>query len=261
LATLTGRGALGVLAAPVAAGPVAVWDDATVVSVLLYWGHLASATDDAVLAGANRLAIRNDAGEWEIIGFANAALTVPSTYCLTHLLRGQGGTVHAVGGAAAGNPVMVLDAGADAVSVPTDWLGQTLELRAYAGRTDAVGAAFSASVDLAPALPLAPVHLAATRDAASGDVALSWVRCSRSDTDSWATTEAPLDVTPEAYAITILDGGAAVRTIPAASPAVTYTAVDQTADFGSPPASFSFTVAQVSPTLGPGIAATGAFHA
>jgi hypothetical protein len=261
LATLTGRGALGVLAAPVAAGPVAVWDDATVVSVLLYWGHLASATDDAVLAGANRLAIRNDAGEWEIIGFANAALTVPSTYCLTHLLRGQGGTVHAVGGAAAGNPVMVLDAGADAVSVPTDWLGQTLELRAYAGRTDAVGAAFSASVDLAPALPLAPVHLAATRDAASGDVALSWVRCSRSDTDSWATTEAPLDVTPEAYAVTILDGGAAVRTIPAASPAVTYTAVDQTADFGSPPASFSFTVAQVSPTLGPGIAATGAFHA
>jgi hypothetical protein len=261
LATLTGRGSLGGLAAPLLPGPVAVWDDAAALSVTLYWGHLASAADAAVLAGANRLAIRNDAGEWEVIGFANAALTAPATYRLAHLLRGQGGTVHAVGSAAAGNPVMVLDAGADAVPVPTDWFGQTLDLRAYAGRTDAVGTAVSAPVDLAPALPLAPVHLAASRDAASGDITLSWIRCSRSDTDSWATTDAPLDVTPEAYAVTILDGTTAVRSLAAASPAVTYAAAEQTADFGSLPVGFGFTVAQVSPTLGPGLAATGAFHA
>jgi hypothetical protein len=261
LATLAGRGSLGVLAAPIAAGPVALWDDATALSVLLYWGHLASADDFAVLAGANRLAIRNDAGDWEVIGFANAALTAPSTYRLTHLLRGQGGTVHAVGSAAAGNPVMVLDSGAEAAPVPSDWLGQTLDLRAYAGRTDAVGAAFAAPVDLAPALPLAPVHLSARRDSQSGDVTLSWVRCSRSDTDSWATTEAPLDLSPEAYAVTILDGGGtAIRSLSTANPAATYTAADQTADFGSLPPSFAFTVAQVSPTLGPGLAATGAFH-
>jgi len=261
LTTLTGRGSLGVLAAPLSAGSVAVWDDASALSVLLYWGHLASADEVAVLGGANRIAVRSDSGEWEIIGFANATLTAPSTYLLTHLLRGQGGTVHAVGGAAVGNAVMVLDASAAPVAVAADWLGETLDLRAYAGRTDAVGIALSATVDLSPALPLAPVHLTAGRDPASGDVTFAWVRCSRADTDSWATTDAPLDVAPEAYVVGIINGAATVRTISAATPAASYSSAEQIADFGSLPAGFSFTVAQVSSTLGPGLAAQGSFHA
>jgi hypothetical protein len=260
LATLGGRGSLGVVAAPLAPGPVAVWDDATALTLVLYWGHLASADDLAVLAGANRIAVESDSGEWEIIGFANATLTAPSTYVLTHLLRGQGGTVHAVGSAAAGAAVMVLDAGADAIPVPSDWLGQTLDLTAYAGSTDATGVAFSATVDLSPALPLAPVHLAATRDPVSGDIALSWLRCSRSDTNSWSTIDAPLDVSPEAYAVSIVNGGTVVRTLSASLPAATYSSADQTTDFGSLPASFDFAVAQLSPTLGAGLAAEGSFH-
>jgi hypothetical protein len=42
-------------------------------------------------------------------------------------------------------------------------------------------------------------------------------------------------------------------------PAAVYAAADQIADFGSLPAAFTFTVAQVSPILGPGLAAEGAF--
>jgi hypothetical protein len=259
LATLTGRGSLGVLASPLGPGPVAVWDEATTLAVTLYWGHLASADDAAVLGGTNRLAVETDSGEWEIVGFATATLTAPSTYALTRLLRGRGGTVHAVGTAAAGNRVMVLDIAPVAVPVASDWLGNTLDLRTYAGRTDAVGVPSSVAIDLAPALPLAPVHLAATRDAASGDIALSWVRCSRSDTDSWNTTDAPLDCFPEAYELTIFNGVTAVRTLAAATPTIAYSNAQQTADFSSLPSSFGFTVAQVSPVLGAGLAAEGSF--
>jgi hypothetical protein len=261
LARLTRKASLGVLAAPIGAGPVAVWDDATILTVTLYSGHLASAGEFAVLAGANRLALQTDSGEWESIGFASAALTAPSTYRLTHLLRGQGGTVHAIGPASAGNAVIVLDAAVAADPVPVDWLGETLPLRSYAGSTDPTGTELSASIDLPPALPLAPVHLSAIRDPGTGDVTLGWIRCSRSDTDSWATTDAPFDVVPEAYAVTILDGLTPVRVVSAATPEATYSSAEQTADFGGLPANFAFTVAQLSPTLGPGLAATGEFDA
>jgi hypothetical protein len=110
-------------------------------------------------------------------------------------------------------------------------------------------------------LPLAPVHLDALRRPGSSDVALAWVRRSRSDTDSWAADDAPLDCVPEAYRVTIYNGLSVVRSLDVSSPATTYTTAQQTTDFGSPPTGFSFTVAQTSPLYGPGHAASGAFHA
>jgi len=258
LATLARSASLGTLVSAIGSGPTAVWDTVTQLALSLPQGHLATASEAAVLAGVNRLAVETDSG-WEIIGFTDAALVAPSTYTLTRLLRGQGGT--AVGAAAAGSRVIVLDATPVADAVPVDWLGTSLTLRAYAGRADPTGRPFAANIDLAPALPLPPVHLSATRDPLSGDVTLGWVRCSRADTDSWATAEAPLDFAPEAYALTICNGSTPVRAIAAASPTATYTAAEQAADFGALPSSFTFTVAQLSPTLGPGLAAPGAFHA
>ena len=261
IATITRNAAIGELTSSIDAGPTAVWDDATTLMVTLYSGHLASADEDAVLSGGNRLAVQNDAGEWEVVGFVNANLTAPSTYALTRLLRGQGGTVHAIGPAAAGNRVIVLDDTIIADPVTIDWLGETLALRAYAGRADPTGTSLSAIIDLPPDLPLAPVHLSAIRDPVTGNIAFAWVRCSRADTDSWTLIEAPLDYSPEAYSVTVFNGLTAVRTITASAPAAAYAAADQTADFGSPPTSFTFTVAQVSPILGPGLAAEGDFHA
>ena len=261
VAALTRNGALGELVDALGPGPTAVWDDASVATVKLYNGHLSSAEAVAVLGGGNRLAVQTDSGAWEVIGFAGATLTAPATYRLTHLLRGQAGTGHAVGPSAAGNRVVVLDNAVVADAVPVDWLGDTLTLRAYAGRTDPTGATFSALVDASPALPLPPVHLRAIRDAVSHDIGLSWVRCSRSDADSWNLVEAPLDFAPETYSIAISDGTAVVRTIAAAAPAATYGSAEQIIDFGSLPATFNFTVCQLSATLGPGLAAEGAFHA
>ena len=101
------------------------------------------------------------------------------------------------------------------------------------------------------------MHLAAVAD--GGDIALSWVRRSRADTDSWATEDAPLDWAPEAYRIEIYDGATLVRTIDTAAPSATYAAAEQVADFGGPAASFAFRVAQVSALYGPGHWATGEF--
>lgn len=110
-------------------------------------------------------------------------------------------------------------------------------------------------------LPLAPAHLRAQRSAGGSDVVLSWLRRSRMDSDSWATADAPLDVTPEAYRVTVFDGPTPVRTLDTGSPTATYGAAEQTADFGVLPSAFSFAVAQVSPVLGAGHAATGSFAA
>jgi hypothetical protein len=108
-------------------------------------------------------------------------------------------------------------------------------------------------------LPLAPVHLRAVADGT--DIALSWVRRSRADTDSWATEDAPLDCAPEAYRVEIYDGVTLKRTLDVSAPAATYTAAQQTADFGGPATAFTFRVAQLSALYGPGHPTTGDFNA
>jgi hypothetical protein len=260
LASLTAAGSLGELTAPLAPGQIFTWDEVNAIEMTLYSGHLASRDDDEVLAGANRIAVETDAGDWEIVGFAGAELTAPATYRLTRLLRGQGGSDAAIGPCAAGNRVLVLDNRTTSLPVPGAWLGTTAELRSFAGSADADGTLEEVGIGLGPILPLAPVHLSAVRDG-SGDIALGWVRRSRADTDSWAGDDAPLDVMPEAHRVTILDGGGPVRTIDVGTAAATYDAAALTADFGSLPTGFDFTVAQLCPLYGPGHAAAGRFDA
>jgi hypothetical protein len=255
LARLDRSASLGVLAAPLAAGPVAIHDRRELL-VQLHAGHLAAVDDEALLAGANRLAIETDAGGWEILGFGDAELVSPGLYRLGTLLRGLDGTDPAMGAAAAGSSVVVLDARVQLVEVPAAWLGDSVALTAFAGTADSEGSAIGVALGLAPLLPLPPVHLRARR--AGGDIALSWVRRSRADTQSWAAADVPLEHAPEAYRVTILDGGVPVRQFDSAGPATLYSAAEQAADFGGPAPGFTWSVAQLSPVYGPGPAANGA---
>lgn len=259
LARLTRSAALGALGAPLAPGTIFGWDVANSLRVSLYGGHLASRDDAVVLAGGNRLAVETDAGAWEIIGFAQAELLGPGDYRLTRLLRGQGGTDWAMAPCAAGNRLLILDESVDSIVVPGTWLGETLSLRAFAGRSDMDGTPLTAVADLGPVLPLAPVRLTAERSPGSADVVLRWRRRSRTDSDSWVPAEAPLDATPEAYRVSVLDGAIALRSRDVGAPTTTYTEAEQLADFGLLPASFAFTVAQLSPVHGPGHLAAGSF--
>ncbi|MEP2707821.1 MAG: phage protease [Roseibium sp.] len=100
--------------------------------------------------------------------------------------------------------------------------------------------------------PFSPVHLRGKRDAA-GNLSISWIRRTRRD-GTWADgTDVPLTEDSELYELEVLNGSTVVRTAAAlTAPAYTYSAADQTADFGSTQASIIVRVTQVSGTVGRG---------
>jgi len=257
VARLERSATLGELLSPLAPGPVAIRDRGGALTLRLHAGHVAPVDDALLLAGANRLAVETDLG-WEVLGFADADLLSPGIYRLSGLLRGLEGTDAAVAPAGTGRRVVVLDARVQTIDVPAAWLGESVALRALAGPADEVGVPIVAETGLGPLLPLAPVHLSAGRDG-GGDIALRWVRRSRADTQSWTPGDVPLEHQPEAYRVTILDGPVPVRSFDIGLPAATYAAAAQLADFGAPPASFGWTVAQLSPLYGPGHSARASF--
>lgn len=83
---------------------------------------------------------------------------------------------------------------------------------------------------------------------------LSWIRRTRVGGDSWLN-EVPLGEETEEYDVLILDGASVVRTIRLASQGTLYTAAQQMADFGAPPASLAWRVAQISRAYGRGVTA------
>ena len=65
----------------------------------------------------------------------------------------------------------------------------------------------------------------------------------------------PLGEETEEYDFLILNGANVVRTIRVTSQGALYTAAQQTADFGAPPASLAWRVAQISRAYGRGVQA------
>jgi hypothetical protein len=100
-------------------------------------------------------------------------------------------------------------------------------------------------------MPWSPVHVGTTRNGA-GDLAITWIRRTRFG-GVWADgADVPLNEEGERYEVDILDGSDVVRTIAVTAPAATYTAAQQTADFGSPQPSVAVKVYQISATVGRG---------
>ncbi len=260
LVRLPRRGSVGTVTTAFPTGPIGVWDHANTLTVELLSGHLASLDPLTVLAGGNRLAVANDAGEWEIIGFADAALIAPQTYRLSRLLRGQEGSGAAMGAVSGGNQIIVLDRGTTILSADTQHLGGVQQVRVYAGSADLSGTALSIVTGTGPVLPLAPVGLTARRVGGSADISFAWTRRSRADGNGWVAGDAPQDHLPERYQITIFNGGTAVRIFESSDAAAGYSTAQQSADFGTPPSSFGYRVQQIGPVFGPGHPATGAFN-
>ncbi|WP_461382508.1 GTA baseplate fiber-binding domain-containing protein [Devosia indica] len=258
LARLSRPAAIGELLTPLAPGPEAQWDRGNAVDIKLIAGHLADAAPLAALAGTNRVAVETDAGDWEVIGFANAELVAPGQYRLTALLRGLEGSGHAIGTASTGRRMMVLNQTVVTLAVETDWIGESRDLRILAMGGGA-GEIMTVAPGAGPALPLSPVHLEGLR-AADGSITLEWTRRSRADGDGWGVAEPPLEFAPENWQVEIVTGGVTVRTLSTAQCSVPYPLADQIADLGAPASGFTFSVRQVSAALGAGHGATGEFH-
>ncbi|MCI4646426.1 MAG: glycoside hydrolase/phage tail family protein [Hyphomonadaceae bacterium] len=100
----------GILTRALQSGPVARWDHAANLEVEMAFPLLASATQDAVLAGANHLLVETQAG-WELLAFAQVELLESANYRLTQLLRGLNGSeVATEAGAPVGARCVLVDA-------------------------------------------------------------------------------------------------------------------------------------------------------
>lgn len=244
-------------------GPAGRWDRGNSVRVVLHGGALAPASDMEVLAGANLAAIRTPAGTWEILQFAAAGLVAPRTYELARLLRGQAGSEDALAAPVPpGAPFVLLDAAVARLALPADELGPPFVWRYGPAGHEPADPAFletQAAFGGRGLVPFSPVHVRGRR-AAGGDIALTWVRRTRTGGDAWEGVEVPLGEEAEAYEVDIFNAGAVVRTLAADAPALTYTLAMQTADFGAPPAVLDVAVCQLSATRGRGITTRATLH-
>lgn len=215
-----------------------------------------SASKAQVLNGANVFAIEAG-GEWEIIQAQHCVLVTPGEYEISGLLRGRLGSAHAMATPhPVGARIVLLDQKLARINIGAHEWGETLEIvapPAGAASTHNRAARFEVTLPRAALRPWAPAQVRARRDAA-GDVAISWVRCARLGGDSWGAGEPPLGEPVEGYRLAILDGGGSViRSADTLSSPFIYTAAQQIADFGAPPASLRLRIAQLAASGAPGL--------
>lgn len=87
------------------------------------------------------------------------------------------------------------------------------------------------------------------------NLTINWIRRSRVDSEWRDGVGIPLGEESELYEVDILDGGNVVRTIEVISPTASYTAAEQTTDFGSAQSSLDVKIYQLSAVVGRGYAA------
>jgi hypothetical protein len=215
-------------------GPVNRWDRVNSLYLKLYRGTLQSASDAAVFAGANALAIQNGS-DWEIVQFAEAELIAPGQWRLSKLLRGRQGSEQAMGApVAAGARVVVLDGALR--QVPLSQAEARLPHHFTYGPggkpvSDASFTTVECRFTAAGLIPPSPCHVG-FRWRANGDLLLTWKRRDRAP----AAAQLLLAETPQSDAglfdLEILADGAVVRcfsNVPQNSQV--YAAAEQAADF------------------------------
>lgn len=217
------------------------------VTVGLGGGTLSSATELAVLNGANKALIGV-----EILQYKNAVLVSGSTYTLSGLLRGRRGTEWATSTHKIGERFIALPA--DDVPLAFAELAQS---RMY--KTTTIGSSTSSTAvtftDMgAREQPYAPVQLAGGLVNTGGDVALTWVRRTRVG-GAWSDyVDVPLAQQTESYIVQIWDATYSLCAriiLVGATQTTTYTSAQQVTDFGANQKNIYFSVAQVgSFTLG-----------
>lgn len=249
-----GKATIGYARNALGATSCALVDQGSVLAVDLLAGELESITLEQMIAGANYAAYGVD-GRWEIIRFQTASLQADGSYQLSGLVRGDKGTEWATGLHQAGDFFVLL---ADPDNIFIGAAVETLGLaRTYRAVTS--GASLDSAADQpftyqgVNLRPLSPTYPVGNRNAI-GDLAFSWTRRSRLSSSWWATgVPAPVGETSESYQIDVMSGATVKRTISTTSPAATYTASEQNADFGSAQPAISLRIYQLSSVVGRGL--------
>lgn len=235
-------------------GPVWRSDARAVLDVRLRGGSLSSVPAEAALAGANALALIDADGTVEIVTVAQAELIGPGQFRLSGLLRGIGGSEAAAGRSLpAGARVVVLDGAAVTLTDALVDLGQERRYRIGPVQRDLGDPSMAeivATPSVAALLPLSPVHPRARRTAEG--IAFAWIRRTRIDGDSWDLNEVPLGEEAELYEIDVLSEGVVLRRTRTITPAWSYPAALELADFGAAQTDIAIVIAQISAVVGRG---------
>lgn len=234
------------------------WDDTTVLVLRRICGaEPVGVSDDQLLNGANLLAV--GAGRaWEYLQFGRVVELGEDRWQVSHLLRGRRGTEvycdrHAAGERAILMTDAVHEAGLALGDLGQDWTFSAISADLLPGLT----------VALTPRgeslMPYAPCQVAGSR-AGGGDWTIAWLRQTRLGGD-WRdyVDDVPLAEETERYDLEILDSrdGAVVRSFAGlTTPAATYAAAEQTADFGAVRDFLFVRVCQLSTAVGRGRPAT-----
>ena len=243
---LSRHAVMGVLTAPLGPGPAGRWDRAAELELDLVRGELSSQVEIAVLNGANRLAVQQADGRWEILQFAEAEMIAPRRYRLTGLLRGLQGRL-ATGNAAVGALCVLLDDAVGLLPLSNHEIGRDMTVQA---RLAGAPVADTSEQTILPARgglrPFAPVHLRLTGRH------LSWIRRTRVDGDRWDIHPLPLGEVFERYRVTLRRDGHADWSTDVNAPQLTLPELDILATSPAGNAVCGLEVVQISDRAGAG---------
>ncbi len=232
-------------------GVADICDESCVVDVSLINGELETITEDALLNGGNLAVLGN-----EIIQFRNAELLEQGKYRLSCLLRGRLGTEWATAMHVAGERFVMLNSNVVAEQIPSYLIGVSRKYKAVSLGKDLDSTIAEDFTFRAVSLkPYAPVHITASRDG-SGNLSISWIRRTRISGELRDGADVPLNEESERYDLDVMNGADVVRTINVTSPSASYSAAEQTVDFGSLQSSLSVKIYQISAVIGRGTAAS-----
>ena len=238
------KAVLGETDSVLASGTPGLWDRTNTVDVTLVQGTLSSATEAEVLNGANLCVIGD-----EILQFATATLIGTNQYRLSVLLRGRRGTENYVGVHGTGEPFVLFDANA-IESFAFQYSMRDGESDFFMQTNGLLGPTVSSNIvtevlACKSRWPYSPMDVRGERDG-SNNLTITWKRRSRKAAPGVLAIPA-LDETSELYEIDVMNGAVVVRTITATTATASYTALQQTGDFGSTQSSLTVRVYQVSP--------------
>lgn len=225
------------------------WDDTNTVDIQMRNGAtLASAVDDAAVLNGGNAAVLGS----EILQFKTVTDLGGNKYRLSRLLRGRRGSEGSMSHGAGAVFVLLSRSTISRVGFDSSEIGILRHFKAVSnGRVLATTAAKPFICNGASLKPYAPVHIRGSRDG-SNNLTITWVRRTRTG-GAWRDyVDVPLGEETESYSVDILNGATVVRTLTATSETATYTAAQQTTDFGSTQASVAVKVYQISSLVGRG---------
>jgi hypothetical protein len=252
---INARATLGVTEAPLFRANAGRWDHGEPLQVKLITGALEAKSREAVLNGANLAAIGDgSSGNWELFQFEKAELIAPDTYWLTSRLRGQLGSDALMPDVwPAGSWFALLDGVPGQIDLSSAQRRSARHFRigpAKRGYDDPSYVHRVEAFDGNGLRPYSPAHLKAAPQQ-NGDIALTWIRRTRIEGDSWDLSEVPLGEEAEHYRVQVFSGESLVRETTAYNTSWTYSAAELASDGVVGP--ITVAVSQISARYGPGL--------